>query len=496
MRLHHMEAAIKSIIADEATIANIQWVSEAPILGRLSPIKTRYHPLRPIMKNESFTADNIQIMEDILYKQFNLSREDEAFQGGFRMFAGDLKTWERMRAVKTLRGETAACRVDSFQWLIPTIGLWHLEYNMASLLHRAHWGEPRHADQSHLQFVADRWNRTQAVDGKKYEAVVELLMHSYYSRIVAALLSFIKTELMLNIVRVEDLVAWLTDQSKTSMAAALKAVALRLEPEDPVDVTDDVYHNHELFCSHVESFMTLRYAIKHADIGILRFALRDTTMLFLSREARSPKYSRALLYTLHLVDSPAADKRLQDYVLANSLVNLQGKEDTNFELDRLLELHNGKLKKFQKERTNFATDRRDEVLQRWALIGPMLDRLQDSIERPFGEHYAGEHAPKKADEDIFSMAVLLSTSSLKEPRLNQFSRSLAPELLRLGCDRLGEAVYDYTEQYDFGIHHDISLVSSFDEKVSELEVPDAPLINCDPLRDDELPRSQLDLEDL
>lgn len=494
MRRYHIETAIRSALTDEDKTANIQWTTDAPVIERLPPVKTKFLPLRPIMKNESFTADNIQIMEDILYKQFGLERDDDAFVKGFRMFAGDLKTWDRMNSVKTIRQETSRIhRADSFRWLIPTIGLWHLEYNMASLIHRTSWGLPRYADQSHLQFAADRWNRTQATDGKKYEAVVELLVHSYQSRIVAALIAYLKSEKLLDVKRVADLGAWLKQQDRASMEAALSAVEANLAVVVEDDVTDSVYANHQRFCEHVEAFMTLRYAIKHADIGILRHALKEATILMLSKEAKTPKYAKGLLYTWHLVASSASNKRLQDYVLANSLVNLQSKEDTNFELDRLLELLNGKLKCFQKERTNFATDRSDELLQSWALMGPMLDRLQNFLERPFGQPNSGKHSLKKAHEDIFSMAILLGNSSLEKP-VERFSTHRVPHLFYLGRRRLGDAVYDYNECYDPDVFMDYAMEAEPSDDLPILDIPEAALASCNPVQDDEMGPSQAEEE--
>ena len=105
---------------------------------------------------------------------------------------------------------------------------------------------------------------------------------------------------------------------------------------------------------HVEVYLTLRHAIKYADISLLRYVLRHIAVVFQAEAAETPKYAYTLLYIIYLTDSPTATIRLQEAVLANSLVNLQGDADLYFKLDRLLELYNNSLKAFQQERLYFS----------------------------------------------------------------------------------------------------------------------------------------------
>ena len=55
-----------------------------------------------------------------------------------------------------------------------------------------------------------------------------------------------------------------------------------------------------------------------------------------------------------MTDSSAATIRLQKCVLANNLINLRDVENSNFELNRLLELLNNNLRAFQKKRSHFS----------------------------------------------------------------------------------------------------------------------------------------------
>ena len=55
-----------------------------------------------------------------------------------------------------------------------------------------------------------------------------------------------------------------------------------------------------------------------------------------------------MLYLQYLISIPAATLELQRTILANGLVNHQGKRDSWYETDRLIEFHNGNLKKLFK----------------------------------------------------------------------------------------------------------------------------------------------------
>ncbi|KAL2051285.1 hypothetical protein ABVK25_008534 [Lepraria finkii] len=150
---------------------------------------------------------------------------------------------------------------------------------------------------------------------------------------------------------------------------------------------------------HVEVYLTLRHAIKYTDIGLLRYALRHIAVVFQAEAAETPKYAHALLYIIYLTNSPAATIRLQEAVLANSLVNLQGDADSYFKLDRLLELCNNSLKAFQQERSYFSKHS-DRLLEHWVLNIPYFQDLKAAVEFSFGKPQSARHASKSAAEDI------------------------------------------------------------------------------------------------
>ena len=66
----------------------------------------------------------------------------------------------------------------------------------------------------------------------------------------------------------------------------------------------------------MKSYMTLCYAIKNGVIGLLKYALREIAIIFQARAAKKPKYAKALLRQVHIIDTKAADPVLQEVYLA------------------------------------------------------------------------------------------------------------------------------------------------------------------------------------
>lgn len=127
-------------------------------------------------------------------------------------------------------------------------------------------------------------------------------------------------------------------------------------------ITDKQFNNHQKYCTHVEAYLILRYAIKHTDIDLLKHSLRIVTVMFQSRNANALKYAQALLFTLHTIDSLAFAVRLQKIILTNDLINLRDESNLNLEIDCFLKLFYNNLKVFQQEKSYFSKNS-DELLQ-------------------------------------------------------------------------------------------------------------------------------------
>lgn len=90
--------------------------------------------------------------------------------------------------------------------------------------------------------------------------------------------------------------------------------------------------------------MTLCYAIKHGDTGLLRHAMREVCLILQALSVSKPKYIYEMMRQVHIFDTKAADPILQEAYLANFLVNFQGFFNLFYKMDLLLEHQNGRFK--------------------------------------------------------------------------------------------------------------------------------------------------------
>lgn len=156
---------------------------------------------------------------------------------------------------------------------------------MLQLLHKLHWGGSSASDPSTLQYAADRWDRSRVIQPKDFQALEDLIIHSYQARVVGHWIAILRRQ-NIDTSRVENVKPWL-EASTALWPETIGQIAERLRAPEPssnpsmqTPSRDQQYQNHQHFCAHVEIYLTLKYAIKHADIGLLRYALRFVTIVF------------------------------------------------------------------------------------------------------------------------------------------------------------------------------------------------------------------------
>lgn len=100
--------------------------------------------------------------------------------------------------------------------------------------------------------------------------------------------------------------------------------------------------NHILFVPQAEVYLLLKYAISHRNIGLLTHAFARATILFHGSSKTNYQFETNLFW---LTATDASSDELKKAILANSLVDMQGKEKKFFAIDLHLELFNGWIKK-------------------------------------------------------------------------------------------------------------------------------------------------------
>lgn len=106
------------------------------------------------------------------------------------------------------------------------------------------------------------------------------------------------------------------------------------------------WNNHVRFYIIIEAYLTLCYAIKKKDVGLLKIAMCKVTIIFQALSAKKPKYTWEMLHQIYIFDINVANPVLQNAYIANALVNLRGLPFNFYKMDLFLEYQNKKFKRF------------------------------------------------------------------------------------------------------------------------------------------------------
>ena len=186
----------------------------------------------------------------------------------------------------------------------------------------------------------------------------------------------------------------------------------------------------------------MRHAIKFGDVGLLQHALQECTIIFQAKEGGTVFYATELLRVLHLYTNElSSDPQLREAMLANSLVNLSGRSDSFFEVDRLLEFLNHTIKDAMRVRMG-SMKIMDDLIKQIALTTPYMLKLRLAAHAFSGRYYNGKHPEKDASEDIQLMAFRILGRDLIQEQ-ERFSHWIAADLHRSGLEQLGENLTKY-----------------------------------------------------
>ena len=351
------------------------------------------------------------------------------------------------------------------------MGLWHLRFNLLKLIHKIHWGDSFPIDQSCLQYAADRWNRTNLKNNPDFRKLEELLIHSYHSRILGLLLHLTKHTFD----RAEDAEENITNLDAEHFEKLVKELVSIVNPlgfdkfDNSPPVNEQVY-NHQCFIRHMDVYFLLTQSIHCGDIGLLKQALRETTLLFQAKAARSENYGPELLRLLHICDSEAASARLRRAIIKSMLVNLAGKDGKTFEVDRLVEFLNRMVSITKKARIS-STKPTEDLLRQITLTAPYALRVKAILEQTFGRRYSGHHPTKVAAEDLWLMATVLARDTfgkMEEP--DHFTAYPTVNLRCEGLRSLGENVQRHNEKATDGPPISDDMEGDDDQDVGNLRV--------------------------
>lgn len=409
----------------------------------LDPSPTVHHSLGPIKFDESTNAGNIKILENIFCQQYQLSSEDD-FRNRLSLIYGDQKTIARLRSIKARRVEETD-PFESLRWVLPIPALFHLKMNLVSLIHKTHFQEKDIQSPSSLAYTRNLLNRKK-INGNKADffALEEFLIHNFQGRIVAAIHAELKTQIEFSF---EQL---LLSSTPESLNTIISRVAHKLFKPPLSGVTDNTHYNHLHFLRMTLAYQTLKYAIKHGDLSLLRRAIVKSCFYF--NGSRQRNYAFETLYLFWLTCTNASSPELQRAILANSLINWRGRKDTWWEIDRGVEIHNGRMKEIIRSRRTPNMDL-DYLFEYCALNSAFYDSLQRSLYSRFSIYINTIHPDKPASHDILVIAthVYESMQSTHKGKAQGKSPCRVKDLLSGGTEAMGNALKNFNEKKLFGV---------------------------------------------
>jgi len=449
-----------------------------PIIDLLTPVKTVHCSLGPIPHDESSNAGNIMVLENIFRHQYHLP--DSAFEERLFLIYGDQKTTQRIRSIKQPR-EEAQRPYDRLQWALPVPALFHLRMNYLYMISRLHFGGPG-GGQSTLYDAMNFWTRKKISKSKAdFYALEQLIIHSFQAKVCALLWRRLAQSGPETGLHFEDIVRMLAAHDVESFSQLLDNI-IHSYDKHARSIDDQELRNHILFLQHTQVYLLLKYSIKHADLGLLRRAI-DRCCIYFHGSGQS-KYAYEMLYLLRLTSTRAATPELQRAILANGLVNRQGKADSWYETDRLVEFHNGTLKKLFKAKRGSALTL-DYLFEHCALNTDFFDSLTKQMESFYSVNRNSKHPEKSAERDIRIMAQRLSCNGSIAPQSGRTVKHEAIDVLKVGAMRIaGKAIanfnrtacnigYDYLEgdEDEFVEEHEDD-DDETDEEIDQFFAPD------------------------
>jgi hypothetical protein len=380
---------------------------ELPSVERLPPRKTPHYGLGPILENEGTISGTYSVIDAVFTEQLGYNPAED-FGDRLHLVYGDQKTVSLIRTVQKER-EEAALLYDKYDWLLAVPGLFHWRTNYMDMMHDTYSGSEHAAVESTLYHNK---NYLGCVQGHKspFHHKEEVATRAFDARVTALFYRLLPPKV--RAAQPAQVDNYIRKLSRTTFHCKVEDIrqyifaAVEQSPDESKPI-DHEFSAHAKFLQQMETYKTLKHAIKHADVGLIKRALTRCCLLF--HGSAKPKYAFLSLYMTWLTQTDAASKELQNAILANGLVNLRGTNDSWFEMDRLNEFFNLQMKALMVTRRTSTIDTA-ELFRRTALTASYCTDLAVAIEAAFGEHSNGRHQIKDASKEVRHLAYQIAAS--------------------------------------------------------------------------------------
>ena len=429
---------------------------EFPVIERLPAKKTQFWQFAGIPADEGTIEGTYQVHDNIFIDQLGLSNSADSLDFDQRLFLvhGDQLTTHHIRAIKQER-QHALRAYDRREWIHAVPAWFHMQMNLLNTIIRTHWAPLAYyeTDVHCISSDATRWGRSQTNrDNVKYHLMEPIVAQGFTARIAALFYAamrrrgYLTVRSSICIENVADAIAALSPTQFLQLVEDVRATAFTYSAWQ--GSTPDVdFRTMCRMLQEVELFLTVRCAVKHGDIGMLRRVVDPLIVVFFG--ASQHNYGREMLYYRWNLSS-ANTPELQRAILASGLVNWPGRGSTFKPIDLALEHLNCSCKIDLKNLKNSTHDI-DIIFRRSALCNVSLRLLRSQLEGFFGEDMPSTHTSVEAIPDMFFLAWTLFQGDYAEPRdqlLLAGTRMFdSYDIFQAGMDVLEEKVEQFNSQY-------------------------------------------------
>ncbi|KAI5301061.1 hypothetical protein KEM56_002005 [Ascosphaera pollenicola] len=399
-----------------------------PHIKCLEPKVTTRYEMGPIMEDEGSISGTFAVMNHILLDTLAYDIEDPHFGEIIQLSYGDQKIVSLVHSVKRIR-KYSKHAYEKFEAFLPIPGLFHFKMNFMDLIY-SHFSSDSDALKSPCSLKHNEHHIGIAKGHKlPFHHKEQVVMRCFDARVVAMAYDFIKTTSKVDITDFDAIEDHLESFNADTILLMLNRMVDQTFINESLlafDKKDEsVDQAHRVLCQFLDVMMTykeLKHAVKYDDIGFIKSWLLNTQ---------------------------ATSDPLKHAILANGLVNTSGKKDSFYEIDRLNEFTNYKLK--------------------------YTSVIKSDVVKLCGEKTNLRHQAKDVRDDIYQLAHMLHSQKLTR-RLDtgRFVDLQIHNLVDNRADNLYDRVEKFSAQYitkEDQDDHEVEFIKIEDEDNPDVSAP-------------------------
>lgn len=420
---------VRKLFADVEDGDPLSW-PDMPAVDRLPSKRYTHLAFGPILENEGTQEGTYNVVDNIFgnYNNRNefckgqLGLDADCFgDGSLYLINGDQKTIGLLQSLQREQSGDDTTGRSHLRWFLPVPGLFHFRMNYMEMVHDIYGGADiliESLDHSKVHLGARKGNLS------PFHHKEEVAIKAFFARITAAFQSHLDLEAYNTADEAVD--AFLNsgsgwrrgEQNLNRVRRKFLEIVDRIR-EDVFtysareDAIDEVFRNHVRFLQDMEVYLTLKFAIKCADIGLVQGIIIRSCMLFAG--SGKMNYANLCLYMSHLLVSGAATPELRRAFLSSMLVNCRGEEDSWFETDRLNEHHNLLLRLLISGRRRTSADAM-ALFTKVSLTASYTLDIREVVEQLLGENTNSRHIASDAASDVRKLAATIGSSMYKHTK--------------------------------------------------------------------------------